>query len=400
MNKPYVWQMIQEAMDHLQSPVSYSDIRNYINEKWGDVNKNTIIAQIIVLTVNHKSRIHYPENQKPRLSKADSKYDLLYYLGRGKVEKYNSILHGVWEIYQTTNNSLAIREYHEEKESKVYTPADIRWIKNVTNSEAGEAYLDLTKNIFPLHFPEKHKSNALSPKVGEIILLYQKVDSIPAFTHLVSPIDDELLDDAERPRFRYARRVKIIAKADKSNFIPVVDTSWRKLKFGGFTQGNACQLDHIAQIRNLDELKLEIWHFFSEYFIPTERKSFDVFETMLQSVDLDVPELSVNEGKLKLITHYIKERNPIIVREKKKQAIQNNILYCEVCSFSFKGTYDAEYIECHHINPISESNGEIETMLSDLALVCANCHRMLHKMHNNRYLTIEQLRERMISLRK
>ena len=400
MSKPYVWQMIQEAIDSLQSPVSYFEIRKYIDEKWEDVNKNTIIAQIIVLTVNHKSRIHYPENHKPRLSNSGSKYDLLYYLGRGKVEKYNPNLHGIWEIYLTDSNTLSIGEHHEEIKGKIYSPEDIKWIKNVTNSEAGEAYLNLSENIFDLHFPERHKSNVLSPKVGDIILLYQKVDSIPAFTHLVTPIDNELIDDAERPHFRYARRVKVVAKTDKNNFISVAETSWDNLKFGGFTQGNACELAHIAQIKNLDERKLEIWNFFSEYFIPDERKSFDTFQAMLQSADLDIPELSVNEGKLKLVSHYIKERNPIIIREKKKQAIQNGKLNCEVCSFSFQRVYDAEYIECHHISPISGSNGEVETALSDLALVCANCHRMLHKMRDGKYLSIEDLKEHITALKK
>ncbi|HCY81662.1 MAG TPA: hypothetical protein DHV22_08690 [Xanthomarina gelatinilytica] len=37
------------------------------------------------------------------------------------------------------------------------------------------------------------------------------------------------------------------------------------------------------------------------------------------------------------------------------------------------------YIECHHITPLSQILGESITTLHDLALVCSNCHRMIHR---------------------
>ncbi|WP_308114324.1 HNH endonuclease [Streptomyces brasiliscabiei] len=35
-------------------------------------------------------------------------------------------------------------------------------------------------------------------------------------------------------------------------------------------------------------------------------------------------------------------------------------------------------MECHHVIPLHEA-GEGQTKLIDLALVCANCHRMIHR---------------------
>ncbi|WP_405812446.1 HNH endonuclease [Streptomyces sp. NBC_01520] len=35
-------------------------------------------------------------------------------------------------------------------------------------------------------------------------------------------------------------------------------------------------------------------------------------------------------------------------------------------------------MECHHIVPLHEA-GEGRTKLNDLALICANCHRMIHR---------------------
>ena len=49
------------------------------------------------------------------------------------------------------------------------------------------------------------------------------------------------------------------------------------------------------------------------------------------------------------------------------------------------------YIETHHKVPLSELKEDqiAETFVDDLALVCANCHRMLHKKP---YSSVEDLR--------
>jgi predicted HNH restriction endonuclease len=58
-------------------------------------------------------------------------------------------------------------------------------------------------------------------------------------------------------------------------------------------------------------------------------------------------------------------------------------LLCEVprCGFDFVSKYGEEgrgYIQVHHLKPIGERNGAEKTTLDDLALVCPNCHAMIH----------------------
>lgn len=112
-DKPYVWQMIKEAMDNIGDKASYSHIKKYIHSKYGEVNDSTITCQIIVCTVNHPSRIHYPENSKSRIS--DTKYDFLYTIGRGEVERYNPERHGIWEIKEDETGKLIIAEKNDVK---------------------------------------------------------------------------------------------------------------------------------------------------------------------------------------------------------------------------------------------------------------------------------------------
>lgn len=74
--QPYVWQMIKQAVQALGSPTTNIAVRDWILKKYPGTNLSTIQCQIIVCTVNHASRIHYPENKKARA--ANTEYDFLF----------------------------------------------------------------------------------------------------------------------------------------------------------------------------------------------------------------------------------------------------------------------------------------------------------------------------------
>ncbi len=114
--KPAVWQMIKKSIEDLSGRATYPEIKKYINENWLDVNEATINAQIIVLTVNQRSRIHYPENQKPRV--ANGQYDLLFSIGRGNVVQYDPNEHGIWEIYKNEFGGLEVRQTIDNPENQ------------------------------------------------------------------------------------------------------------------------------------------------------------------------------------------------------------------------------------------------------------------------------------------
>ncbi|MBX3047270.1 MAG: DUF3578 domain-containing protein [Anaerolineales bacterium] len=58
---------------------------------------------------------------------------------------------------------------------------------------------------------------------------------------------------------------------------------------------------------------------------------------------------------------------------------------CQVCSFDFFAEYGElgkEYIEAHHLIPLSSLDVDRPAFLSperDFAVVCANCHKMIHR---------------------
>lgn len=90
------------------------------------------------------------------------------------------------------------------------------------------------------------------------------------------------------------------------------------------------------------------------------------------------------EGRRVYRQHRMIERNPHLIKAAKEyhKKHMNGEVKCMVCDFSFKEKYGAigeDFIEGHHTKPISEISGEYNATVEDIALVCSNCHRMLHR---------------------
>lgn len=88
------------------------------------------------------------------------------------------------------------------------------------------------------------------------------------------------------------------------------------------------------------------------------------------------------EGGVIMRLHKRYERDPKLVREKRKAAAATEDLACEVCGFDFEAAYGdlgRGYIEVHHTRPVHTLLAGTKTKLDDLALLCANCHRMAHR---------------------
>jgi 5-methylcytosine-specific restriction enzyme A len=111
-----------------------------------------------------------------------------------------------------------------------------------------------------------------------------------------------------------------------------------------------------------------------------------------------VDEDGVAEGRLLERRHYVRERNPKLRAEKINKALKlHGCVACEVCGFDFERTYGdrgARYAECHHAVPLHVS-GETKTRLEDLVILCANCHRMIHR--GDPWLTPAELRSLVVT---
>jgi 5-methylcytosine-specific restriction protein A len=65
---------------------------------------------------------------------------------------------------------------------------------------------------------------------------------------------------------------------------------------------------------------------------------------------------------------------------------------CEGCRQNFRVGFGARgdrALEIHHLRPLRETPGKVDTPLADLVVLCASCHRLIHADPN---LRVESLR--------
>lgn len=88
------------------------------------------------------------------------------------------------------------------------------------------------------------------------------------------------------------------------------------------------------------------------------------------------------EGGPRYVLTMRRERSRVLRKAKIARVEANGRrIACEVCDFSFHDAYGElgkSYIEVHHRTPLHVS-GRVESSLDDLALLCSNCHRMIHR---------------------
>ena len=107
------------------------------------------------------------------------------------------------------------------------------------------------------------------------------------------------------------------------------------------------------------------------------------------------------EGAILTRLHLLRERSQSAARLKKRRVVEHTgRLACEACNFDFLEIYGKlgeGFAECHHLTPLSRLPGRKSTHLGDLGIVCANCHRMLHR--SKQWLTISDLKEVIVARR-
>lgn len=163
---------------------------------------------------------------------------------------------------------------------------------------------------------------------------------------------------------------QISAKASDATLLPIEQRNFmipRAVK-GGIGQSNVWYADK-PESTELVERALRL--------VESEGES-----DRLPDVDAEATAL---EGNPRLVAHLMRERSATIIKKKKSEILaRDGALCCEVCGFDFArvyGVHGFEFCEVHHLFPLHKSDGIVATELSDLAIVCSNCHRIIHRMN-------------------
>ncbi len=215
-------------------------------------------------------------------------------------------------------------------------------------------------------------SEALTDRRDELILLLDGVTSRGS-------IDENELEELAEELGR------VQATAEGANDVPLDVPAQAELL--------AALAEEAAVAGVPSELK-EVW---DEFAGDRERlqETAEAIRANLENPDasdssFDITITEAPEGRILTALHIRRERSREL-RSSKIAAVGGQPT-CEVCGFDFLATYGERgrgFIECHHLVPVRELRPNSVTTLDDLALLCANCHRMIHARRP--WLSVDEL---------
>ena len=107
-------------------------------------------------------------------------------------------------------------------------------------------------------------------------------------------------------------------------------------------------------------------------------------ETDPEPGTLDAEEVFI-EGEYLTVRHRQRDRR---LRSRLLQKHNHAALVCEMCGFTprsnIERTFQESYFEAHHRLPLAIAEGSRQTVLADMALLCAGCHRFIHSLISKR----------------
>jgi 5-methylcytosine-specific restriction protein A len=218
----------------------------------------------------------------------------------------------------------------------------------------------------------------------------------------------DLFMDAQRKQLD-SKDLRVIELSKLLNRLPLHEgqprgSDFRNANGVSMKLGNFLRIDPSYSGKGLargNKLEQEVWDEFADDRYRLRRVAANLRRSVEQRIaetrDVYGPvpdEEEFPEGGIHTRLHKVKERSRRVVEAKKELVLQTTgKLACEVCDFDFRATYGdigENFAECHHRVPIAQLTPDHRTRASDLAIVCANCHRMLHK--SRPMLDIDELR--------
>ncbi len=151
----------------------------------------------------------------------------------------------------------------------------------------------------------------------------------------------------------------------------------------GFKLMNIRQVATGRGLGNVSSMDRQIWAEFGHRPEEARRIAAAIKSgiTTAGSEQLPDVEQELSEGRLLTALHVRRERNPKVRRMLLDDRRQKGFR-CEICGLArsdLEESLQEAMFEAHHLVPLAEA-GERKTKLADLALLCACCHRLIHRV--------------------
>jgi 5-methylcytosine-specific restriction protein A len=154
----------------------------------------------------------------------------------------------------------------------------------------------------------------------------------------------------------------------------------------GYAAGHAFgKTYHINELPTEEDLRADLSELMTAYLTLTFRGGLNPPEEVVVGGEYDVPIAGMNVVEIRRYKYHLRiDRNP----SASHRARLHHGTTCQVCNLNFEERYGelgAGYIEAHHLRPLAELEEGVPVELNierDFAVLCANCHRMAHRLEN------------------
>jgi len=219
--------------------------------------------------------------------------------------------------------------------------------------------------------------------LGQLLLLGRlQVETVVSDSEVAQELADADPDDwDEADYYAIANRYTLepMREVDITPFVP-------DLRFRGAVERLA-GVD-AQQLRSIRELVPESAKLIEQIWYDAKLEDEP---TVQDVIEIREDEQAYAEGRIVTRTVKQRQRSRSLVKDAKERFLEKHgRLFCEVCGFDYGDFYGIDYIEAHHKRAIADYDEDDETMIEDLAMLCANCHRIIHSQTPP--LTIEELK--------
>ena len=156
-----------------------------------------------------------------------------------------------------------------------------------------------------------------------------------------------------------------------------IDLGVKKGLGADYQQGSICSIFYSrASLPAEEVLNADLQRFLALYKHLVENES-----SLYLRADTEDDEAGLEVENLKRLREHKRiERNRRLAAKVKK--VQGYT--CKACGFNFESAYGAigaDFIEAHHLVPLSELKGDVVQLdpKRDFSVLCSNCHRMIHR---------------------
>jgi len=149
------WQHVINSVRAIGGQGTLQEVREHFKTQHPDRNPINVRHELVMMSVNHPKRIHYPQAKKQRRSDTGNQIDALFFQPDGIYELYAPAKHGVWEIFLDDGGLYTVRRLKDCEATTLPAAGETQKGSGINRprpvAEHAKTKSNVTNNAIPNH---------------------------------------------------------------------------------------------------------------------------------------------------------------------------------------------------------------------------------------------------------